>query len=215
MELHLTFENVPWWKWLSLSSGALRALGADPTRRLLHVGHRQPLPRHWVCSVGLWGGRVTAAEVRDAVGAVTGTYDQFRARWGLFTAPGPSWEVMPFDIATRVGREYEVAAQYGASRGAAAYSRWKTNTELAKRSRGGTRDRSRGCEWVGILPVEYVLYREVLNHVLEFHQMSLDEFHGLDLDELEAEARRRLLWLEADPPTVRLPQELLARYAHA
>lgn len=48
-------SDLPWWRWLTMTNEAIKALGYDPTLRYNLTGHNRKLSKTWARTVGMWG----------------------------------------------------------------------------------------------------------------------------------------------------------------
>lgn len=203
-EIAVHFESLPWWDWLTLSAEELRILGKDPTKRVVYTGHIQPFNKTWALSIGMWGGVATPGMIKGQTGHAGSTYGNFRHRWALFTARNAKSRLHPYAVASAVMTEMSALIEQGHQKGGAAQQLWQAGARIAEETRTRKVHSYEVCPWIGVLPIEYVLYYEVMSHVLEYHDLTLEQFQ----DPAYNDTDYKVIWTRSDPPTVKLPWEV-------
>jgi hypothetical protein len=197
------FAGLPWWDWLVLSAAELKVRRKKSEHRVLYVGHIQPLSKTWARTVGMWGGRMQSSVIKQKTGYIKGsTYDNFRRRRALHTARRKADILHPYAIAMATYREMSVLIEAGHQVGSAANLLWEAGKSLSDELKGqGT---SEVCPWIGVLPVEYVLYYYAMRHVLDYHDLTLEQIQ----DPVYNDTDYKVLWTRAGNPEIGLPPEV-------
>lgn len=153
-----------WVTWLTAPAAVLRRNGWSPEMRLDEVGHARPLRSRWVHSIGMWC-TASAADIRLAVGlddaASRPAYDMFRSRNQLHTVESHVLAFYSGDIDTASFKQY-AAIHIATSCFTLVNLILAENQDLPL-----GRIASAVAPQIGVLPVEVVLYHQLLGGLLE------------------------------------------------
>jgi len=215
---------LTWWEWLIADSASIRRLGHDPTQRLPHTGHQRALSSRWAQTIGKWGRSSPASIIKLYRGESETAISEQKARWAydLFKNRNHLWS--PGDWISLLDAEpidfLRIGGVMIASLAHARVMLWKVThptLSLGAAAREAVlyeqpQDKAKEkLNYLGMLPIEALLYYHAIEHVLE--ESGITKMVWSDCQGIEAWGERADLWKRHEcDELVSLPAHALAAY---
>lgn len=214
-------EIVPWWDWLLCPTSELKKRKLNPADRLKHTGHSRPLSSRWAQTIGMWA-RLEPSDIIATIASpddvdrrkARTSYDVFKLRHRLTSRRAFCNDFIGVNPELKLWMQFSqvMVATYAFARVRDVRERSPLNIGAAAKAAlmiPVTQD----TPYLGLLPVEYMLYYCAIQRVLEETGMSFAAWVEGDLDSVARWVSRASIWYELGcDQDVTLPAAALEKY---
>lgn len=197
-------EIVPWWDWLLCPTSELKKRKLNPADRLKHTGHTRPLSSRWAQTIGMWA-RLEPSDIISTIAApddhdrrkARTSYDVFKLRHKLTSRRTFCHDFIGTHPELKLWMQFSqvMVATYAYQRVQAVMSRMPMNAGAASKAALMT-PVTEETPYLGLLPVEYMLYYYAIQRVLDETGMSFAAWVEGDLDSIERWIAKARVWYE-------------------
>lgn len=183
----MTHRPLTWWEWLIADSDSIYRAGHDPVQRLQHTGHQRAMSRRWAQTIGMWGRAKPAAMINlyapetktaEEKRQARASYDLFKNRYHLRSQK--QWMEL-YELHGDTAMFFKVSGVILATVAHARMAVWRKempNLTLGAMAREASSyedpeaKRRDDTAYLGLLPIETLLYYHALEHILEETSVS-------------------------------------------
>lgn len=214
-------EIVPWWDWLLCPTTELKKRKLNPAERLKHTGHVRPLSSRWAQTIGMWA-RLDPADIISAIASPNDhdrrrartSYDVFKLRHKLTSRRTFCHHFVGGDPELKLWMQFGqvMVATYAHERVYSLLLRTPMNVGAAAKAALLT-PVTPETPYLGLLPIEYVLYYYAIQRVLNEANLSYSAWVEGDNDSGARWITRASIWNELGcDQDVSLPLVALEKY---